>query len=77
MFRQEAHDAIYSRIPLFRQIYAEPFSADLRVTPLTSGQAAPHELVARVVGGQELSGLFGDPVTDRAPIIRCRSEEHI
>ena len=73
MFRQEAHDAIYCRIPLFRQIYAEPFSADLRVTPLTSGQAAPHELV----GWQELSGLSGDPVTDRAPIIHCRFEEHI
>ena len=28
-------------------------------------------------GGQELSGLSGDPVTDRAPIIHCRFEEHI
>ena len=26
-------------------------------------------------GGQELSGLSGDPVTDRAPIIHCRFEE--
>ena len=47
--------------------------ADLRVTQRTSGLAASHELV----GGPELLGLSGDPVTDRAPIIHCRFKEHI